>query len=70
MCRDDFRYRTSNISNEIADFGIIEVASAEWYYWDGKIPESFKSGKCNWLDVINKAKGKLKYIPRLEIELE
>ena len=38
MSKDDFRYRTTDRLNQIADFGVIEIASSEWYSWEGKIP--------------------------------
>ncbi len=52
----ELRYKTTNKAKELSPTGIIEVASSEWFFWDSPIPE-FK----------NNAKGKIKYVPRIEI---
>jgi hypothetical protein len=70
MWRDDFRYPTKDVSNYISDFGIIEIATTEWYSWDGVVPENFYLGNGEWINIINNAKDKIKYVPRLEITLE
>jgi len=70
MWRDDIRYCTTDYSNQISDFGIIEIASTEWYNWDGVIPEYFYLDNGSWINIDNKATGKIKYIPRLEIEVK
>jgi len=67
MWMNDFRYITTNEYKEISDFGIIEVASSEWFNWDGVIPESFVLKEGKWKNVKNKALNKTRYIPRLEI---
>ena len=69
MSRNDPRYCTTNNYNEIADFGIIEIATTEWYEWNGKVPVDFGSKEVEWINIENKAMGKIKYIPRLEIRI-
>lgn len=52
----DLRYRTTTETREISFTGIIEIGSSEWLYWESS-NSNFK----------NKAKGKIKYVPRIEI---
>jgi len=65
----DFRYITTDRSNIISDIGIIEIIPVEWFDWNGVIPDNFllKNGK--WSNLKNKAKNKIKYIPRIEIKV-
>ena len=67
MSRDDFRYCTTNAANEISGFGIIEIATREWFEWNGIVPDNFYLKKGKWIDIQNNAIGKTKFIPKLEI---
>jgi hypothetical protein len=67
LTNGDLRYRTTDHNNVISDFGVIEIASREWFGWDGKVPDFFYAEKEKWMDVKNNAEGKIKFIPRLEI---
>ncbi|MBN2545456.1 MAG: DNRLRE domain-containing protein [Spirochaetes bacterium] len=67
MDLNDFRYITTNMSNVISDIGIIEIACIEWFTWDGMIPAYFYLKNGRWINLKNKAKNKMKYIPRIEI---
>lgn len=67
MWMDDFRYCTTNAANEISNFGIIEIGTTEWFDWEGKVPSYFYCKHEKWIDIENRAFGKIKYIPGLEI---
>lgn len=60
-------YITTTYFNKLADIGVIEFISEEFFSWDGKIPTSFSSSKFEWLKIKNRAKGKVKYIPHIII---
>ena len=57
----DYRYRTVNNRNEISDFGIIQIATAEWLSFNETDKDGIKYMR-------NKALGKMKYVPRIEVE--
>jgi len=64
MWRTDLRYCATNNGGELSDFGIIEVATSEWYLLDEKeIPRN----ELKYEVIKNKAHKKIKYIPRIEI---
>lgn len=64
MWRTDLRYCATNIGGELSDFGIIEVATSEWYMLDEKeIPRN----ELKYEVIKNKAHKKIKYIPRIEV---
>lgn len=67
MWRDDFRYVTTNKSKQIADFGVIEVGTSEWYTWDGMVPNDFTIDEYDWVDVRNESRGRMMYVPHLEV---
>lgn len=67
MWMDDFRYITTNEYKEISDFGVIEIATTEWFDWNGIVPEDFNLKEGKWINIKNNAVNKIKYIPRLEI---
>jgi hypothetical protein len=66
MWMSDYRYITTNDSDELTDFGIIEIVPSEWFDWDGTVPESF-SGE--WLPVTNRAFRKTRMVPHLELTI-
>ena len=66
---NDKRYCTTDLNNIISDFGIIEIVPTEWLKWSGKVPKGFYLEKGKWINVKNRVKNKIKYIPRLEIKL-
>ena len=57
----DYRYRTKNEHNEIADSGIIQIAAAEWMTFSETDRDGIRYMR-------NRAKGRIKYVPRIEIE--
>ena len=64
MWKTDLRYCTVNNSNELSDFGIIEIATSEWLYWN---KNSSKNLSEKWLLAKNKALGRVKFVPRIEV---
>jgi len=69
MDLNDFRYITTDRSNIISDIGIIEIVPVEWFNWEGIIPDNYFLKNGNWINLKNKAKNKIKYIPRIEIKI-
>ena len=57
----DYRYRTKNSHNEISDFGVIQIATSEWLTFN----ESDKDG-VRYMK--NHGLGKMRYVPRIEVE--
>ncbi|MCG8571922.1 MAG: hypothetical protein MJB14_17445, partial [Spirochaetes bacterium] len=68
--KNDYRYQTTNSAQELTDFGIIEIATTEWFDWKGEVPADFKAEFGQFQKLKNKAYHKIKYIPRLEIQLD
>lgn len=67
MDMENPNYFCTNLSNVLVDIGVLEILSSEIFYWDGKVPSNFTISNGKWAKVKNKAKGKIKYIPRIEV---
>ena len=55
------------MQNRKANIGDIEIATMVWFSWDGKVPADFED---SWLEIDNKAQGKMEYTPHIVVELE
>ncbi|HNZ25717.1 MAG TPA: DNRLRE domain-containing protein [Spirochaetota bacterium] len=64
MWKTDLRYCATNSGGELSDFGIIEVATSEWYALNKK---EISRNEMKYEVVKNKAYKKIKYIPRIEL---
>lgn len=64
MWRTDLRYCATNNGGELSDFGIIEVATSEWYTLNEK---EISSIELKYEVIKNRALKKIKYVPRIEL---